>query len=320
MRSESTLVTYRPDLSAQVNEYDAEKAATRFIGRLAAPVFTVPEASGGYPIINRENFKKPANAKRAEGAKFNRITGEFGKGTFDCEEYGLEYPIDDRKRRRYRNLIDAEAAGSKVLWFQLLLGHEIRVATLYSGAGFSNTNVATDWSTTATAVPLDDIATGIETLEDNCGVGPADVSMIIPRPDFRELQRTAQVIDKTKYTYPGLQPALLQATQVAAMLGIKQVLIARSSYDTKEEGVTESMSQIWTAGVMYLAVLADDEGPLEEPSAARTMMWDVNAPEMPVMESYREENIKSDIVRARMDTDEVLTGAVNLFAYKLTNT
>jgi len=320
MRPESTSVTYRPDLSALVNEYDAEKAAARFIGRRAAPIFTVPEASGGFPIMSRENFRKPATQKRAEGASFNRITGEFGKGTFDCEENGLEYPIDDRRRRRFRNLIDAEAAASRVLWYQLLMGHEIRVAALFSGGGFTNHNVTTAWTTVATAAPLDDIASGVEALEDKCGVGPEDISIVMPRTDFREFMRVTQVTDKIKYTYPGMQPSLLQPLQVAAMLGVKQVLVARSGYDIKEEGVAESISQIWTAGVIYIAVLADEGAPLEEPSAARTMMWDVNAPELPVIESYREEKVKSDIVRARMDTDEVLIGEKDLFAYKLTNT
>jgi len=132
--------------------------------------------------------------------------------------------------------------------------------------------------------------------------------------------RTTQVVDKIKYTYPGMQPSLLQAIQVASMLAIKEVIIPRSVYDSKEEGIAETNTQIWTAGVMYLAVLADEGDDLEQPSAARTIMWDEDAPELPVMESYRDETARSDIVRARTDTDEVLTAEVNLMAYKLTNT
>ena len=55
-------------------------------------------------------------------------------------------------------------------------------------------------------------------------------------------------------------------------------------------------------------------------AAARTIIWDVDAPDFPVMESYRDETVRGDIVRARMDTDEVLTAELNLLAYKLTNT
>ena len=320
MQPESTSIIYRPDLAQLVQEYDVEKAAARFIGRRAAPIFGVPNRAGQYPIMNRENFKKPASSKRAKDGSYNRITGKFGQGTYRCDENGLEYPIDDARRAEYRNLIDAEAAAAQILWYQLLLGLETRVATLYSGGGFTNHNVATAWSTKATALPLDDIESGIEVIEDKCGVGAEDISLIIPRADFREMLSTAQVVDKSKYTNPGVQPSMLREAQVAAMLGIKEVLRARSVYDSTEEGVTETNAQCWTAGVMYLAVLASDNESLEIPSAARIIQWDEDAPELPVMESYRYDPVRSDIVRGRMHTDEVLIGETDLFVYQLTNT
>ena len=324
MRPESaTAYVYRPDLSAQVQEFDVEKAAQKFIGRRAAPIFTTPEASMGYPIIKRENFKKYTEGKRAEGAKYSRITGEFGKGTYDCEEYGLEYPIDDRRRKRYRNLIDSEAAAARQLWYQLLMGHEVRVAALYSGAGFTNHNVTTAWSTTATATPISDIKAGAKAIGRKCGCTSRDLSLIIPEDDYDELMLVAQIIDKVKYTYSknsGVQPADLDESEVAAMLKLKEVIIARGAYDSTEEGYAESDTVIWTAGVMYLALLAGEGDDLEVPSAARTIMWDVDAPELPVIESYRDEEVRGDVVRARMDTDEVLTAEADLMAYKITNT
>ncbi len=134
------------------------------------------------------------------------------------------------------------------------------------------------------------------------------------------MMSTTQVIDKTLYTNPGVQPALLKAAQVAAMLGIGQVIIAAGAYDSKEEGIAETNTQIWTAGVMYIEVLAKEKDPLEVPSAARTILWTEDAPELPIMESYREDKKRSDIVRSRDDTDEVLIGETDLFVYMLTNT
>ncbi len=321
MLRESTSVVLRSDLTAVAQEYAVEKALARFIGRRAAPIFEAGQFTGNFPIMNRENFKKRTPTNRAPDGSFNRITGEFGNGTFSTEDHGLEYPIDRERRARYARFIDAEAAATQILYSQIMLDHEFRVATLYSDAGFSNTNVTTAWSTTASAVPLDDLATGIEALADNCGAGGDDISLIIPRADFRELLRVAQVVDKGKYTYPGLQPSLYSPMQVAAMLGIKEVLIASSAYDTTEEGVAESVSQIWTAGVMYLAVLAKEGDPLEIPSAARTILWTDRAPEFPVIESYEEPKIDADIVRVRENTDEILIGAEpDLFTYQLTNT
>ncbi|HIJ70665.1 MAG TPA: hypothetical protein HPP87_04790 [Planctomycetes bacterium] len=320
MRPESTSVVFREDLSALASEFDAAKAATRFIGRRAAPIFTSGICDGQYPVMNRENFKKPASGDRAKDGAYNRITGEFGSGTFACEEHGLEYPIDDRRRKRYASLFDAERAATEILRYQLQMLHEIRVYTLYSGGGWTNHNVSTAWSTTASAVPLDDIAAGINAICDACGCLESELSLIIPRADLLEMIRTDQVNDKLKYTYPGVQPSMLTAAQVAAMLGIKQVLRATSAYDTKEEGVAESTSQIWAAGVMWLALLCNENDSLEIPSAARTILWTADAPELPVIETYREEKVRADIVRSRDDTDEVLIGETDLFVYQITNT
>ena len=324
MRPESaTAYVLRPDLSAQVQEFDAGKAALKFIARRAAPIFHSPEVAMGYPIIKRENFKKYTEGARAEGARYNRITGEFAKGTFDCEENGLEYPIDDRRRRRYRNLVDCEANAARQIWYQLLMGLEVRVAALYSGAGFTNHNVTTAWSTVATATPIGDIKTGIRSLSKKCGCRSQDLSLIIPEADYDELMLVAQIVDKVKYTYSknsGVQPADLDASEIATMLKIKEVIIGSGAYDSTEEGYAESDTDIWTAGVMYLALLADEGDDLEVPSAARTIMWDVDAPELPVIESYRDEEVRGDVVRGRMDTDEVLTAEVDLMVHKITNT
>ncbi|HUW18262.1 MAG TPA: hypothetical protein VMW16_03085 [Sedimentisphaerales bacterium] len=320
MRPESTSVVLRADLQALAQEFDAETAALRFIGRRTAPIFESAVAEGQYPIMNRENFKKPANTDRAEDGSYNRIVGQFGRGTYDCEEHGLEYPIDDRKRKRYARFFDAEKAATRILRYQMLLAHERRVAALYAAGSFTNHNVATAWTTVADAAPLDDIATGIDTICDACGCAQEQLSIIIPRVDFREMLRTAQVIDKLKYTFPGIQPALLRPAQVASMLQIKQVLIASGAYDTTEEGIAETMAMIWTAGVMYIALLCEEGEGLEEPSAARSIMWAADAPELPVVESYREDKKRADIVRMRDDTDEVLIGETDLFVYKLTNT
>ena len=320
LRPESTAVTARADIAVQLQEYDTTAAAARFIGRRAAPIFESPVCDGRYPIMNRENFKKRTDNARSADGRYNRIPGQVGEGTFTCEDYGLEGVIDDRKRKRYASLFDAEVAVSRQLYFQTLLNHEYRAALLFSGGGFTNHNVATAWTTVAPAVPLTDIQPGLDAIQDKCGAAPEQCSVIIPRVDFREMLATTQVINKTLYTYPGIQPANLQAAQIAAMLGVKQILVASGVVDSTEEGVAETVAQIWTAAILYICVCADENDSLEEPSAARTILWTEDSPELPVTESYRDDPIRSDIIRVRQDSDEVLIGETDLFCYKLTNT
>jgi len=319
MRPESTSISLRRDLSEVSQEYAASRAAARFIGRRVAPIFRVDEQTANYPIINREAFKKMADMAHADGAAFNRIIGEFGAGTYSCDDHGLEYPLTVRRVRRYRTFIDAEQAGTRILTHQALLRHEKAVADVtLNNTDFTTTGAATVWSTSATAVPLDDLITGANTLEDKVGIPRSEFSLIIPRADFAEMMATTQVTNKSTYTYPGVQPAELTAAQVAAMLQIKEVLICSGVYDSAPEGETESNAQIWTAGAVMLAILAaGEDAPLEMPAVARTMLWTRNTPDLPIFESYRDDAIRADVLRVLDDTDEVLTAELDLCAYRL---
>ena len=321
MERESTSVIFRPDLNAQVAEYMEKSAQGRFIAPKVAPLFRSESRRGQYPIFRKDAFKKLAQLSRNANGTYNAVGGHFGAGSFVCDDNGLEYPIDDAKRREYASIFDAELAGSRILMQQLMLGWEYRVAQLFANASFSNTNVATAWTTTSTAVPLDDLQTGINTLCDKWGCLPQDISLVIPRTDFIEMNRTSQVANKAQYTFPGVIPSLLAPMQIAAMLSIKEVLVASSVYDSTEEGIAESNSQCWTAGVIYLTVCATENDPLEIPSAARTVLWTGDSPELPTMESYRSDERRADIVRARASTDEIfLLDDANPMVYKLTNT
>lgn len=321
--TQAVAAQYRQDLSVLAQEYDEKKAASRFIALKAAPIFRTPEFSAGFSIFRRSDFKKRTRNTRAASGSYNRIGGIFGRGTFDTEEYGLEYPLDDREVRRYAKFFDAEQAGLRILHFQMLKEKEIRVATLYANSGSTSHNVATAWPTVATAAPLTDLQAGIDALMDNTGCAQIDISLIMPRADYQELNRVDQFVERFLYTFApnsGIMPSFLPGANVATVLGIKEVLVANSVYDTKEEGIAETNAQIWTAGVMYLCILADEDAGLEEMSAARTIVNDIDSPGLPNVEAYREENLRRGILREREETDEILQGETDLFIYKLTNT
>ena len=325
MRPESTSAAARPVLTEFAREYYNEKALSKFIGLRAAPLFRANKRTGEYPIFNRESFKKRVtNQTRAPGGAYNRIGGEFGVQTYACAENGLEYPVDDVMLEQYADLFDAESAATEILIQQILMGHEARVAALYSGAGLTNHNVTTAWTTVATATAIADFEAGFNAICDACGCLTSDLSIIIPRTDFLELQKVDEIQALAQYTWKGSEsgmiPSSIPAATIANMLGCKELLVAQGSYDAQEEGYAESNTQFWTAAVIYIALLAGQESGLSLPSQARTMLWTGDSPDFPVIESYREEQVRADIVRARFQTNEVVTAATDILAYKMTNT
>lgn len=326
MQPESTSVTYRPDLAAFVPEYDMDAAVARLIGQFAAPMIPSAEEAGQYYVWNREAIKKRYETARAPDGRYNRVMSTFGSGNFTCQENGLEEPIDDRRAKKYGDLFNAEQAVTRKLRHLILREHEHRVAAMYAGASLTANTAATAWSSGSSAVPLSDLDTGIKTLQDNCGCGSGSITWIVPRADFREFLLTDQVNDKLKYTYrggeSGVQPSMITPEMVADMLGIRRVLVAESSYDSAGDGLTESMSQIWTAGTTYLAVLAEPgDTNWEAMSAFRTVYWtEENADAgLPVVETYYEPATRGEIVRVRHDTDEIATAEADLMVYELSS-
>ena len=52
---------------------------------------------------------------------------------------------------------------------------------------------------------------------------------------------------------------------------------------------------------------------LKEPSFGRTMLWEEGSPNILTTESYRDESIRSDIVRVRNHLDEAVMFAGGLY-------
>lgn len=323
---ETSSVIFRRDLTQTAREFDETAAAALFKGGMMAPSFTVAEDTARYPVWTRENFKKrPGANTRREGGGYQRIDSTFNQLTYATEEHGLEHKLDDRRGRRYRTFLDFEQHAAAVLRYQQLQEYEIRVKTLFETTmGLTNTNVSVAWTTVATGVPVTDIHTAAKKITQKTGVPRSQLDLFIPETDFDELMATTQVIDLVKYTFArdsGIRPQNLREADVAHMMGIRSVNKLSSYYDSADEGQSETNSAIWTAGVMYLGLFAEPGASLETMSAARTMIWDQDGGgDIPIMERYRDESIRSDILRAREDTDEVQTGETDLFVQKITNT
>ena len=322
MRPESASTTLRRDLSAVAHEFDDQAAEKKFVAPLLAPFAEVGECAATYPVWNRESFKKKADVVRGPDGSYNRITGEFGSANYACEDHGLEMPLDARRQAQYRTFLDLEEGATRILRRNILMAWETRVAALWSGMGLTGHNVTTAWSDAANCVPLTaDLPTAFDTLEDKCGCDRSELTIVIPRADYAELVATTEVRDRIKYTFPGVQPALLGAAQLAAMLEVRRVIVPRAAYDSAAEGESESMSQFWAAGTIYVALLCDPDDPIEFPSAARTLLWPGDgATEIPVVEEYWEDRVRAQVLRVRDDTDEVATAEADLMAYSISNT
>lgn len=313
-RPTSATTLQRPDLGALAYEYLIDAPNRGFIGMEIMPVFAVPEQSADYPKIPVEALIKTRDTKRAPRGTYNRGDWEFETGTYKAQEYGWEEPVDDVEANLYQRYFDAEMISTEICMDTILRGHERRVATLLEANSLTS-NVGIEWSTAATATPRANVETGREAMRSTYGVLPNAIAMSYKV--FRNVLNTAEIKDALKYTNPieiGSEQA--QRMVLSQYLGL-DVLVGSGQRDSAKKGQSFSLADLWDDEYVHLIKRASGGSRLREPVYGRTFLWFEDAPQEVVVESYREEDRRSTIIRARQHVDEavIFAGA----AYKLGN-
>jgi len=310
----------RRDLSEAAREYASELAELGMVADKVAPFKGVMRKSASYPIITADNFRKSNNDARKTDGSYNFIDAEFDSGNYECEERGLSITLNDDEAAEYEDFIDYEVESSEILTWQLMLRREKRIANMVFDTGtFTVNTVSTAWSNTSGATPVQDVKTGIRNISRKTGIPRSMMSLIIPGSDFDNLCETDDIKGQVQYTYQkndGVIPANLSANDIAAIFGIKEVIVPELAEDIAPEGETASLSDIWTPGYAMLAVLASGENlSLRKMSAFRTMLWKKDSPKFPTVDRYRDDDKRSDILRVRGQTDPVITAEADLLTY-----
>lgn len=293
----------RPDLGATLEEFDLEASRNGFVGLKLFPVVEVAEQSANIGKIPIEQLLQESETNRASGGGYSRGTYTFTDFSYATEEHGREEPVDDRLSRIYRRYFDAEVIATKRARDAVLRNLERRITTaLTTNASFTTGAASVVWSTAATATPVTDILTRMKAVRTASGMVPNTV--VMDWEAFLACIETAQVIDRLKYAGYD-DPKNIGPNALAQVFKVEQVLIAGGIRNTANEAKTFSGASIWDktkVGVGYVARTND----VAEPCVGRTFHWSADGSDIgAVIETYRDETKRCDIVRARMDTDEL---------------
>jgi len=298
MKSKLDSAIFRPDLGAAAHEF-MEGNDMGYIGQMLMPVFRTPVNSGTYPVITKETLMKLQETARAPRSAYNRGDWEYERGTFTTAEEGWEEAIDDSERE----LFDLEAPGEAdyvatrraVNIIQRGLENEI-AGKLFNTTNFTAHAVTTEWDTAASCTPISDVNTGIAAFRLQCGMLPD--TLTIAYQTFLDLREADQIIDRLKYTFPGIDLNQMGSQELARIFNVPRVLIGGAVKDTGAEGAAATIADIWDSEYALLS-RSNASRDLREPCIGRTFLWTVDSPNMPVVEQYREEQIRSDVFRVR---------------------
>jgi len=304
MIQKSTHAIPRMDLGAAFHEYSTDRM--RFIADEILPVKGVRKKSATMSVCKRKNLTIPDTA-HANGATFNRVDLYMDDMDYLCVDHGLEGKVTDEDVENYVDDFDAEVEKTQAIKIKMRLARELRVkqaifntTTWPSGTAALYTDYSgAPWDAVGSEV-IKQIQTVREIVRLNCGLPPN--ALIISESSMINLMNNTQILAK----FPGvtvLTEAMLRAA-MASILGIQDLIVGQAVYNSADEGQDFTGAEIWPDDYAMVAVLGSEGLPMTEPQLGRTMRWDAYISDLEYVESYREEQTKSEIIRVEQYVQE----------------
>lgn len=308
----SALSTLRPDLAASFEAFDLEAEKANYIGSRVFPVMDVYSQAGTFGQIPLAQLLQQRDTKRAPGSGYARGNFTFTPASYACDEHGAEEPIDDREENMYAEYFDAEVVSTRRAYNAVLRNAEARIAaavfntTTWTGASLTTDISALPWATIATAKPIDNVEAAVQKVYDNSGLWPN--ALVINRKVFRNLRLTPQITDRIASTGAGssVLAGNITVEQLAQAFDLDYVLVAGGSQNTAIEGQAAAAGQIWSSTYAMVCRIATSND-FREPCIGRTFHWAGDGSSVDgTVETYRDERVRSDVVRVRHDVDELV--------------
>lgn len=262
-----------------------------FIAERLAPMVRTPKTKFSYYEFDKTRFRIP-ELLRAPKSAFKR--GDMGivVKTDETLEYGFEELIDDTERVDYENDIDLELEKTEDATDITLLGYEKRVADMLR----STTNLTQNVTLSGTAQfndytnsdPVGAFSTARKTIHKATGKKANVAAMSFET--FETLRKHPDITSHFKYT----TAASITPQMMAGFFELNEIVIGGALNDTAKEGQTEALDYVWGKDII-IAYVEPRPGRFR-PSLAYTF-WTPVKGQSRVVEMYREEAKKSDVVR-----------------------
>ncbi|MBA7609799.1 hypothetical protein ES703_16993 [subsurface metagenome] len=307
MIQKSTHAVPRADLGVAFHEYSPRRA--RYIAREILPILNVGKEAATISVTKRKNLTIP-DTKHANGAVFNRVELYMDDMAYACEDHGLEGQVTDRDKEKYADDFDAEVEKTQGVKIKMMLAREKRIkdmifnTTTWTGGDLYTDNSTNPWDTVTTDI-IAQIVAAKEKVRLNTGV-PAN-ALIIGEAAMQNLLKNDDII--ARFVAVTVITEVILRSAMSAIFGLQDLIVGQAAYNSADEGQDASMSDMWGDDYAMVAALGEEGLPMTEPQLGRTILWQNYIPDIEYVETYREEQTKSDIVRVEHSVDEKLFDA-----------
>jgi len=299
--------TIRADINQALIE--APQADVGLIGAQLLPIQNVDAKAGTYLKVQLAAGELLSNnvLNRESGSNYSRGIRSFSQANYVTNEFGLEELVPDDASADLNRFFSYESETAKFLLRQLKLSHEKRVNDVVwaSSTPFTIADQSPAVNYTQALVATVDIARDVATAklalaqygyEANCVAMSANVFELIRRSTLLQNQFFG-VISSTG-------ARLLSEAEIAAALGGTHLLVGRAAINTA--GKNKSYTGSFVVSSAKIVVGQVSGGEFTAGGMGRTLVWTGDAAGGFVSESYRDEARRSQVLRVRMNTDEVI--------------
>ncbi len=271
------------------------------VGDKLFPPVPVAKQSDLYYVFGRETWL-PEDDVRAPGAVAREIKGAaVSTDPYFCVEHSLQIPVTDEERRNADRPLDPDRDGTELVTSKIMLGRERAIQTLATtAANYAATNTTTlsgtsQWNDYTNSDPIGVLRTGKRAIHAKIFREPN--TLVIPYPVMSVLEDHPDFLERIKYS----ERAIFSPELLAAILGFRTVLIPGVGINTAPLGQAESLAYLWGNDVV-MAYVPDRPG-LKLPAYGYEFVWNGQ-----VVDRWRENPRKSDIIRCSRSYDHKMTG------------
>lgn len=274
------------------------------------PRLEVSAKTAKFSAFTRAGLLRNDVGKRSPRGKYNRISADAADHVYNTEHFGWEFPIDDVERERFASDFDAELMATRALHFRIKIAQEIRTAaacfnttTFTSGnTCFTDKSVTDPWTD-----PSSDIYKAVQDAREAVRkrTGLEANKALISKANWLNLKYNTDLSKSRRNVTVRLTDEEIRDS-LAEQLGLDEIVIAKGVYNSASESKTETMTDIFSPKFCLVFYSAPDGAPLEQPSLGRSIYFDMIGEELITM--YREEKIRSDVVRIEQFCQEYIYG------------
>lgn len=302
----------RADLLGAFEEFNLQDQEGGFVADQVFPDIGVPDDAANFPAVTRESGTNlEANIKIGIDGKYPTMTFSTRDKAYACEEYGVRVRLADKQvvklSEQYGIPVD-EVAG-RIVWHQVRLQYEKRVADIAfdpvvnftAGQGnYSDVSSSAPWTTTTSDV-LGTIQAAQEARYGATGMVPMD--LLVNYTNFNRLLRNTTVRDMVGDARDKTVQAI--AGMLAPGLGLRKIHVGRAVYNATPFPGPFVGTKLYS-NLYALVFLNNEDRNLVAPRLGITCRWLKDSPQIVVLDEYRDEETRSDCIRARHNIDELL--------------